>query len=60
MRCPMLAAFLDLCPAFGTLLDLQGDKCGWCHQDKQEYIPHAYLELCIPATPNKCGGYDVC
>jgi len=25
---------------------------------KQEYIPHAYLELCIPATPNKCGGYD--
>ena len=29
MRCQMLAALLDLCPAFGTWPDLQGDKCGW-------------------------------
>ena len=29
MRCQMLAALLDLCPAFGTSSDLQRDKCGW-------------------------------
>ena len=45
MRCQMLAGLLDLCPAFGTKLDLQGDKCGWCHQDKQECIPQRSQQL---------------
>ena len=37
MRCPMLAAFLDLCPAFGTFVDLHLTNVGG-RQDTQEYI----------------------
>ena len=45
MRCPMLAAFLDLCPAFGTFVDLHLTNVGG-RQDTQEYIQKEKV-LCI-------------